>query len=253
MLFLCSAGALLFFYVEDQETVKEFSALQDIVAQTTQDTEVVAGAGQESTQREEQPASQSGEVDKISNSGVLELKKINEDCMGWINIPNTSVNYPVMQSVYEANYYLHRDFYKKYSSYGVPYIDDRFEFGVSDNMVVYGHAMENDTMFSALGNYREYSFYQEHSRILFTDEVCTTGYDIWGVFEINIAEDSFSYHNYIDLNQDFHTEFVENVKKRSFYQTGITPSFGDELITLSTCVNSSPDTRLVVVGVKSAS
>ena len=96
-------------------------------------------------------------------------KSINSDIIGWVTVPGTNIDYPIVQaSSADPDYYLHHDIYKNYNVYGVPYLDASCStYGLdSANAVVFGHHMNNDTMFSAFANYSDEAYAKEHSRIL---------------------------------------------------------------------------------------
>lgn len=91
----------------------------------------------------------------------------NNDFIGWIRIDGTNVNYPVMQTPNKPDFYLKRSFDKSYSDYGVPYIDEACMTGISNNLVIYGHHMNDGSMFADLCKYTDADFYKEHPTIAF--------------------------------------------------------------------------------------
>ena len=91
----------------------------------------------------------------------------NSDLVGWISIPGTRIDYPVMQTRDDPNFYLKHAFDRSYSSYGVPYLQENCDIGISDNLVLYGHHMNNGSMFSDLCRYESEDFYREHKTIRF--------------------------------------------------------------------------------------
>ena len=95
------------------------------------------------------------------------VQEQNSDFVGWLSIPGTNIDYPVMQTVDEPNFYLKRGFDKQYSDYGVPYVQENCDLVLSDNCVIYGHHMNNGTMFADLCKYESEGFYQEHKTIHF--------------------------------------------------------------------------------------
>lgn len=90
----------------------------------------------------------------------------NSDCIGWIYIPGTSVNYPVMHTPANPQKYLRRDFYGNYSQSGVPFLDSRCNL-TDTNLIIYGHNMRNGTMFSEMKNYVNADFRKAHPIIEF--------------------------------------------------------------------------------------
>lgn len=181
------------------------------------------------------------------------IKNINSDVIGWIKIDETNINYPIMQN---GDYYLHRNIYKKYSCHGTPYLAEYCDLNSSDNLIVYGHNMKDDTMFSALEKYKNYDFYLQHRYIkLYTlenEDTIENLYEIVSVFKTNVnSENSFEYYSYINFNnEDSLEEFINNCKNLELYSTGVEVNFGDKFVTLSTCEYSQDNGRMVVVAKK---
>ena len=175
------------------------------------------------------------------------LYEQNEDLVGWISIEGTAVNYPVMQSVDRPDFYLKHGFDRQSSRYGVPYLDEDCATGLSNNLVVYGHNMKNGTMFHDLLNYTSRSFWEEHQIIRF-DTLSRMGeYQVVLVFRFDADNETFYYNEYSDMNEEEFIEFMEQCRQRQLYDTGVTVSYGDELLTLSTCEYTYKNGRFVVV------
>lgn len=95
-------------------------------------------------------------------------KKVNPDVIGWVTVPGTNIDSPIVQAhKSDPEYYLHHDVYKKYNVYGCPYLDANCEDGLeSKNAVVFGHHMNNQTVFSAFSKYSDKGFAKKHAKIL---------------------------------------------------------------------------------------
>lgn len=172
----------------------------------------------------------------------------NDDLVGWIRIDDTRIDYPVMQTPENPNYYLRRGFDRKYSYYGVPYAAENCDVDTSSNVVIYGHNMDNGSMFSDLTRYCSESFYQEHKTIVFDTLEQLGTYEVMAVFKtVSGAEDGFAYHLFADGTAEEFEKYVAQCKSLALYDTGVTAEYGDRLITLSTCEYSRTDGRLVVV------
>ena len=105
--------------------------------------------------------------------------------VGWIFIEGTEVNYPVMQTPDNPDYYLKHSFDKTWSDYGVPYVDESCTVGTSNNLVIYGHNMKNGSMFSGLVQYKSKEFFESHPVICF-DTVDEPGqYQVIAAFRYN--------------------------------------------------------------------
>lgn len=181
---------------------------------------------------------------------IEELYKINNDIVGWLKIDNTNINYPVMQTKDRPNYYLKRNFYKKYSSLGTPYIAENCSIETSDNLIIYGHNIKGKRVFGELENYKSKEYYNNHKNIKFYTMQEKAEYEIIAVFK-TIAYTEFRYYEFYNAKdeREFCT-FVNKCKELSFYDTEKITEYGDKLITLSTCEYSNPNGRLVVVARK---
>lgn len=227
-------------FAENKKEIDIYDDLQEIVIEentdidtTNVDTEIEKSEGES------------------SNKYNLEnIAKINSDVVGWIKIGNTNIDYPVMQN---GDYYLHRNIYKNYSSHGTPYLAEYCNIQYSDNLIIYGHHMNDNSMFAQLDNYKKHSFYENHKYIKFYSYY--NGKTIEKTYEVAIAfktvvysDKGFKYYNYTNFSdvQELN-DFIENCRNLEFYNTGIDINYGDKLITLSTCEYSQKNGRIVVV------
>ncbi len=189
-------------------------------------------------------------------SKYQDLYKQNTDMKGWIKIEDTVVNYPVMFTPQDVEYYLKRSFAKEDSPSGTPFIgyDCTLE-PRSSNIIIYGHNMSDGSMFNTLLSYSDMEFWQEHPVIEF-DTLYETGYyEIMSVFYVNVTEGNghFPFYEFITAKSDEeYQNYVETCKELSLYDTGVIPETGTDLVTLVTCseTRSNSNGRIVVVGCK---
>lgn len=173
----------------------------------------------------------------------VELYKKNPDIIGWIKIEGTNINYPVMHTPGDPEYYLRRDFDQQYSLSGTPFLDGSSDiFLPTCNWTIYGHHMKDGTMFMDVTKYADRDFYEEHKIIEFDTIYKETGqakYEVMAAFyaEIkNVDEGGFKYYQYAGITtEESFNEYVAGVKSESEYDTGVEAEYGDQLITLSTC------------------
>lgn len=182
-------------------------------------------------------------------SGAEKLLKINNEVIGVINIPETEVNYPVMQSD-DLEKYLHKNIMGDDAKAGALFLDyrNRFDHVVdgkiteqnSDNLIIYGHNMENKMMFGTLKNYRnDASYYGEHPVIELNSNYFCYEYKIFAFFIVD-SEDktdtAFEYWNKLNFSDetDFY-DFVNEAKRRTIRLNDVDVEYGDKLLTLSTC------------------
>ena len=179
----------------------------------------------------------------------IELNTENSDFEGWIKIHGTHINYPVMKSS-KPDYYLHRNFNKEYSYYGTPYLSDKSDtMKPTDNIVIYGHNMRDNTMFGDLSKYKSKEFFEKHRYIHFDTLVDLGKYEIVCVFKTTPSK--FDYQNYTAfVSPDEFNSYISKCKESEYYNTDVSCGYGDKLITLSTCEYTQENGRLVVVAKK---
>ena len=191
---------------------------------------------------------------KTASYSSLDLKSLkikNGDTEGWIKIDNTKINYPVMQN---GDFYLHNNFYKKYSISGTPYLASYCNVNSSDNLIIYGHHMSNGSMFAGLDIYKTYNGYKNHKYIKFftliDDKTIENQYEVVGAYKVqpNIEVANILYGTTKFRNVEEFNKYKNVLKNKSLYDTGANLNYGDKFITLSTCEYSQKNGRLVVVG-----
>ena len=190
--------------------------------------------------------------DKDYLAEYLELYRQNEDMVGWIKVEDTNINYPVVQSVNEPNFYLKHKFDKTYSAYGCPYVQENCDVQKpSDNIIIYGHHMKSGSMFGNLQQYAKESYGKKHSVIEFDTIYEKATYQVMYVFRSQVYNEDdvvFKYYQFIEANSEEEFNFyMKEMASMSLYDTGVTANFGDSLLTLSTCDSSQTDGRFVVV------
>lgn len=186
---------------------------------------------------------------------VEELKKENQDIVGWIEIEGTNINYPVVQGT-DNQYYMKHTYNKENSKDGSIFLDKSYDWNIpSSNLLLYGHNNKNGTMFQNLLKYKDESFYKEHPNIRFTTINDDCQYEIISAFLSKVyyedEQNVFRYYYFVNAEtEQEYNDFVNNAKKVSIYDTGVTATYGDQLLTLSTCEYSQEDGRFAVVAKK---
>ena len=190
-----------------------------------------------------------GATSSAVHPGLLALHGENPDCIGWIQIEGTVIDYPVMYHPAEENYYLHRDFYGEYSANGCLFLSELCSPKTSDNLIIYGHHMNSGKMFAALDQYKNVQFYREHPLISYNTLQGEEIYQVIAVFCTPVYTGSdFPYYTFTKAEDtEDYQEYIEAVKGRSLYDTGIPAVYGERLLTLSTCEYSQRNGRIVVV------
>lgn len=192
------------------------------------------------------------------NEKFAELYAENNDFIGWLTIPGTNIDYPVMQHP-EKDYYLHRNFQKEDEFSGTLFVDHKGKITKDSNpqnTIIYGHNMLYKYQFSALMNYKHNKEFLKVSPVIKFDTLFNDNqYKIISVFMTNVYAEHgevFDYTNRIYFtNADEFFDYVLQCEDRSIYETGVDVQYGDEFVTLSTCdQDTSFEARLVVVARK---
>ncbi|WP_316518176.1 class B sortase [Neglectibacter sp. CSJ-5] len=244
VLLLCVAGFCAYLLIHNQQQKAEQKAMFATIAEKVDAAESELGDLEQIGNAEDKRVAQLLEV-------YRELHSYNSDFVGWIRVPGTEINYPVMQSPDEPNFYLRRNFEKEYSNLGTPYLQENCDIRTCDNLIIYGHHMLDGGMFSDLELYKKEAFFEQHKYVRF-DTLDELGlYEVMAVIITTAYQsDSFQYYNYTENNELTFNTYVDECKQRALYDTGMDAEYGDKLITLSTCEYSSDNGRLIVVAKK---
>lgn len=196
-----------------------------------------------------------------------ELKKQNPDIIGWIKIPGTKIDYPVMWTPDDPEKYLRTDFDGNYATCGLPFAAADCKISLSpnepecSNTLIYGHHMQDKTMFAELVEYEKKEFADE-CRIIYYDRVYGDGsymefeYEVIGSLktEVNSGNDhEFRYYEYTDLaNVKLYNEYITKLNERNLLVPNKIDNSPCNLLTLSTCSYhvAGKNGRFVVVAVE---
>ena len=217
-------------------------------AQSKQQAHLYSDLAAVRTQNKQPEISLQSSVQPSSRNLYLE----NADMVGWIQIEGTRIDYPVMQTPADPNYYLKHDFEKDFTDYGCPFMQaDCDALAPSDNLIIYGHNMKDGSMFADLAKYRSKDFWQTHKTVWFDTELGSSAYEIFAVIHTTVQADdadAFPFYRFVDAAapEEF-ADYVSACKARALYDTGIFAEYGDKLLTLSTCDNLTDDGRWLII------
>ncbi|MGC4019961.1 MAG: class B sortase [Muricomes sp.] len=237
LLFVCSIYQVIGNYAGEKKAKDEFKQLAETVEQAD-----------EPEKKETEETENQSPLEKYR-----ELFRKNQDLAGWILVEGTQINFPVMYTPNNPDYYLKHNFEGEYSDYGVPYIAEHCDpYKPSDNVIIYGHHMNDGSMFAGLMEYETEKFYEDHKIIQFDTLTEQVSYEVIAVFKTTVYDDTgFKYYLFANAETaEDYQKYVEGCKPLSLYDTGVTATYGDKLLTLSTCEYSNPNGRLVVVAKK---
>lgn len=234
-IFICDYYSKSF---EQKSEYEKLATMVEVTAESTENTSTEVSTTHGTAKAKE----------KDTYVNFKEIKSLNNDTVGWIRIDGTAINYPVVQSKNTANFYLDHNFYKQKSVYGCPFVQENCDVNEpSDNVVIYGHNMNDGSMFAGLSKYTSYDFYKSHKYIEFDTVTEKHKYEVISVFTTS-AQSGFRYYSFVNAtSEDDYNSFVSKVKELSLYDTGANAHYGEKLITLSTCEYTHTNGRLVVV------
>lgn len=174
------------------------------------------------------------------------LAAVNPDIVGWIYSEGTPINYPVVQGE-DNTYYLKHLFNGENNNTGSIFLDSRNQQDFSDrHMIIYGHHMQNNSMFSSLTKYKEQKYYEVHPVLyLLTPNrnyliVVVAGY----VASINDDAWIVAFNNDVNFQN-----WIDRTIEKSTFKSDTIPEVTDQIITLSTCSYEFNNARYVLIGV----
>lgn len=252
-LFLLALGLILYFVISQANARNEAREYIDIQQTYTAVVEPPILEAEEAVEPESEgvvePQLQTIAVDFAA------LRAINPDTIGWLAIPDTPISYPVMQAG-DNNYYLNRSSTGNRSSAGAVFLDSSNGVNPLDqNSILYGHNMGNGReaeMFGPLLSYKERTYYDAHRMIQFDTHLEAYGWwEIFAVLHLDLRDTEFKYLRQTFLSEADFAQWLEQVKARSLYDTGVEVSASDRILTLSTCDRSKyrGNGRFVVMAV----
>jgi sortase B len=201
-----------------------------------------------------------GEADQIPSysdalPSYMALKEQNGDFTGWLYIVQAGVNYPVMHTPKNQDYYLRRDFEKKYSEAGTLFAGAPSDpVRPTDVTVIYGHNMNSGAMFGKLDVLDRPEYLEKEGLIIFDTLESRSTYRLIGLAKVKVDErghSDYEYYLYGDFaDESDYTNFIENFNSREIAASGVTPVYGDKLLMLSTCEYSQENGRFVALAVR---
>ncbi|MGN0371688.1 MAG: class B sortase [Enterocloster sp.] len=228
---------------KELEYKKGQDQLQDIYAVMEYVEERVEAERPEGT--EQQP-----EVNRLIQYQVL--REQNDDMVGWIQIEGTQVAYPVMYTPDDPEFYMNHGFDKKYSSYGMIFIDANCapDSGCT-NTLIYGHHMRNGDMFASIENYDDPAYFKAHPYIEYDTLEELGVYQVIAAFKRPAASlDQNFMEMILARTEEDYQNLMSSIRQWRFYDTGVESEWGDTLITLATCEYTQGDGRFFVVAKK---
>lgn len=245
VIFFISSSALIYICYTYRTAAAEYEQLSDSAVRILP---VVPDDGHSAVADDiEAEESRNGYLDQKLQIDFGILKQINPDILAWLDIPGTSVSYPVVRGV-DNTYYLDRGIRGQESSSGAIFMDVRNQPDLSDdNIIIYGHNMKNGSMFGQLRKFREKVFYENHPYIDLYLPDGVFRYAIYACYEESAEIGKFAVAFEDSAAQ---AEWMDEGVRKSACDTGIRPAAGQQTVMLATCTGTGYSHRLVVLAVR---
>ena len=173
------------------------------------------------------------------------LKSVNSDVIGWIYVPDTEINYPIVHTS-DNDYYLDHLVDRTQNPAGAIFLDTRNPSDFSDlHSIIYGHHMKNGSMFAALKGYKKQDFFDGHKTGYLITQDAAYSIDFFAGHVANVEENAWQLD--FDSAEDF-SNWIKSLKDISAFKSDIEPQYGDRIFTLSTCSYEFDDARFVLSG-----
>lgn len=249
---LVCAAMTVYRYIEDQKGEKAYENAAQIAFQQEAEAPQVPETREtepkkEAVRREWVPAPVGEDDPHLQTLQAIDLKalqEVNPDVVGWVMIPDTRINYPIMQGQ-DNDFYLKHTWEKVRNAMGSIFLEHRCNPDFTEfNTIVYGHNMNSGAMFGDLNSFRSQRFQKEQRYVYIVNEAGVFRYEVFAYHEVKL--DSYVYG--LSFNQRKTREkFISSALESSIYDTGIVPQTTDRILTLSTCSTGGAETRWVVL------
>lgn len=230
---ICGAG-LARYYVESSRAESAMDTLRQIREQAAEEAK-------------DSDLDAEGDTDTLTVSHTYEeLFNQNPDLVGWLTIDGTKIDYPVMWTPEDPEYYSHRGFDKEESKNGLLFMDELCDINDDGgNIIIYGHNMKNGSMFADLMNYKKESYYKQHPMIQLDTLHDSRLYEVAAVLKSDdLTELPYAF---TDADDEDAKTVLKDAKEHALYDIDVELDTDAEYLTLSTCDYSKDDGRLVVL------
>lgn len=182
-------------------------------------------------------------MEELANINLAALREENPDVVGWIRIPDTKIDYPLMQGE-DNDFYLNHTWKKEPSSVGSIFLEWGSSPDLTDfNTIVYGHNMNNGAMFADLELFSLKKFWQTHPYVYLRTDAGVYRYEIFAFYQAEVDSLTYALNPQRD---DTKEAFLKLAQESAWFDSGIRPALTDRFLTLSTCSGANYDYRYVV-------
>lgn len=189
---------------------------------------------------------QSTSAGQAPTDAYASLQAQNPDFVGWVELEDTTLRYPVVQTPDDPQYYLRRDFNGNDSLAGVPFLDARCDMEDGTCLIVYGHNMNDGSMFAPLQQYLSEEFWTKHPVLRCDSMTQRREYAVMAVLHFADSQQAADAYYRVPETEEEFTALVENLRAGALYDTGVEAAWGEQLLLLSTCDRYDSNARILV-------
>jgi len=234
VMILCAGYLLNIFVVQPRKSEADLQELNRIISEPIPQISKVSSAS-------------AAKAVPDSRTKFQRLQAVNKDIKGWLTVPGTNIDYPVLQSTkMNPDFYLHRNYKKHYREAGSLYLQYDCKPQISRNSVIYGHHMLYNAMFTQLTQYNYFSFWKTHRSFFYEDISGKHSYEIFAV--LHVSPDHFQFNRTQFVDDADYARFLSALQSRSIYKTGMVITAKEKIMMLVTCSYEQRNGRTVVVG-----
>lgn len=236
---------LVHYFIDSREQKETYKTLaEEFVLESTPGFNSTTPAESSSPiENSSEPAESVSLTTATPRHDLAALAAENPDCVGWLTIPDTGIDYPVMHTPNDPEHYLRRDFYGESASAGTPFLDGRNAAQAEgQNLILYGHNMMDGSMFKPLMNYLEPNFRETHKDIFLEIDGRQYHYEVLAVVETSVKSTLYTFTDLSDPAEesDFRAALLKETELEVVHQAS-------GYLTLSTCNNGGGSSRVLVI------
>lgn len=225
------------------ETLAETKEEPTIIIEETMKEEETIPEETKTFDWQEMPVKDDPYMEELAKKDLEALRKVNPDVMGWIVIPGTQVDDPLMDGD-DNDYYLKHTWDKKESAAGSICLEMLNNPDLRDfNTLIYGHRMKNESMFGSLKHYDSQEYFEEHPYVYILDDSGSHRYEIFSAYTAPVDGATFTYGF---RSVEGMEKFLDFCMKKSVIDTNVIPTTDDKVLTLVTCTGRGYEARWVV-------
>lgn len=188
------------------------------------------------------PVEEDESMKKLKEINLEALREKSPDVVGWLFVPNTRINYPIVQGT-DNQYYLNYTWDNRKSTAGAIFVESTNNPNFSDfRTIIYGHNMADSSMFGSLHRYDSKDYRDKYPYVYLVTDEGVLRYEIYSSYKADVESGTYALNL---IEEPYRAAFIRLTKEEALYETDITPAVADRILTLSTCAGNASRRRVV--------